>query len=80
MDNGSERGSERTRVSQLHKFIDIRYHFIREHVVETRGIDTRRVGAKYNIADILTKPLASQRRLEFVTLIGTAANKDDDDD
>ena len=38
------------------KHINIRYHFIREHV-EKGNIDPQRIDTKDNVADILTKPL-----------------------
>lgn len=43
---------------------------MRERVTEIRDIDTMRVDTKYNIADILIKPLTYQRFEELVRLIG----------
>ncbi|KAL7767857.1 hypothetical protein ACKLNR_002158 [Fusarium oxysporum f. sp. zingiberi] len=62
-----------TRNPEFHnrtKYIDIRYNFIRERVIETEEIDTRRVDTKFNIADILTKPLARLRLEELSTMMG----------
>ena len=50
------------------KHIDIRYHFIREHVGST--FDLWRVDSSSNLADILTKSLASPPFQNLMKLIG----------
>jgi hypothetical protein len=49
------------------KHIDIKYHFLREHVVDLKDLETRRVSTEENIADILTKALG---RIRFTLLMG----------
>jgi hypothetical protein len=41
------------------KHIGVKYHFVRDAVMKTKEIDTRRVDTKDNLADILTKSLAA---------------------
>jgi hypothetical protein len=45
------------RFSQKTKHIDIRYHFIRDHI-NTKDIKLKYIPTMEMIADILTKPLA----------------------
>jgi hypothetical protein len=45
------------RFSQKTKHIDIRYHFIRDHI-NTKDIELKHIPTIEMIADILTKPLA----------------------
>jgi hypothetical protein len=52
------------RFSQKTKHIDIRYHFIRDHI-NTKDIELKYIPIMEMIADILTKPLA---RLAFELL------------
>ena len=44
------------RFSQKTKYIDIRYHFIRDYI-NTKEIDLKHIPTAEMIADILTKPL-----------------------
>lgn len=48
------------------KHIDIRHHFIREHVSKG-SIDVKYLCTKEMLADILTKPLSSGLHVKFVT-------------
>lgn len=48
------------------KHIDIRHHFIREHVSKG-SIDVKYLCTKEMLADILTKPLSSGSHVKFVT-------------
>ncbi|GJX67807.1 integrase, catalytic region, zinc finger, CCHC-type containing protein, partial [Tanacetum coccineum] len=48
----------------MSKHIDIRFHFIKEHV-ENEGIELYFVNMEYQLADIFTKPLARER-IEFL--------------
>ncbi|CZR64052.1 uncharacterized protein PAC_13949 [Phialocephala subalpina] len=41
--------------------IDVRYHFLRERVMEVKDIFTERVAGTENVADVLTKPLALKK-------------------
>ena len=45
------------RFSQKTKYIDIRYHFIRDYI-NTKDIELKHIPTIEMIADILTKPLA----------------------
>lgn len=40
------------------KYINIKFHFLRERIIEVRDLNTRRVKGSDNIADILTKGLS----------------------
>ena len=46
------------------KHIDIRYHFLRDHV-SNDDISLTYVGTKHQLADILTKPLDEPRFVEL---------------
>jgi hypothetical protein len=52
--------SENSGVQQRTKHIDIRYHFIREHV-ESEEIKLEYIRTDEQLADLLTKPLSRQR-------------------
>ncbi|GKA57720.1 retrovirus-related pol polyprotein from transposon TNT 1-94 [Tanacetum coccineum] len=51
-------------ISSTSKHIDIRFHFIKEHV-ENGVIELYFVNTEYQLADIFTKPLA-RKRIEFL--------------
>nr|GEW12884.1 hypothetical protein [Tanacetum cinerariifolium] len=57
-------GCQDTRRSTLSKYIDIRYHFIKEHV-ENGVIELYFVNTEYQLADIFTEAL-SRERIEFL--------------
>lgn len=62
-----------TRNPEFHnksKHIEIKHHFIREKVMKDRVLDTRRVGTKENIADVLTKALARPTHEDLVDRAG----------
>jgi hypothetical protein len=42
------------------KYIDIRYHFIREHI-EKGDIELKYTESKHQLADFLTKPLSTKQ-------------------
>ena len=52
------------------KHIDLKYHYIREKVVETKDIHTERVDTKENVADIMTKMLPRQTHEYLVGKMG----------
>lgn len=71
MDNDSAR--KLTRNPEFHdrtKYVDTRYHFVRERVMEVGDIETERVGTKDNLADVLTKPLPRQAFEEAIRRMG----------
>jgi hypothetical protein len=51
------------------KHIDIRYHFIRE-AVENSKINMQYIPTNDNIADIFTKPLAKAKFERFTAMLG----------
>ena len=59
------------------KHIDLRYHFIKEHV-EKGTIELYFVGTEYQLADLFTKPLAPSRFAELVHRIGMRCLTPDD--
>ena len=48
------------------KHIDIRYHFIREHV-KAKTIDLKYIESKNQLADFLTKPIATKQFQRLLT-------------
>ena len=52
------------------KYIDTKFHFIRQ-CVQTEAIELEYVNTNEQLADILTKPLASQQFLELRKKIGS---------
>lgn len=52
------------------KYINIRYYFIRERVMEVGDIKIERVGMKDNLADVLTKLLLRQAFKEAIKRMG----------
>ena len=52
------------------KHIDVRYHLIRHHV-ELGWLKIRKVDSKWNVADVLTKPVAEN---VFRKLVGKLLN------
>lgn len=57
--------------------IDVRYHFIREYVEEGK-LAVEHVRTGYQLADVLTKPLAGVKFLELRERIGLRAVKKQD--
>ena len=54
------------------KYIDVRYHFIRE-AVEDGKVAVRYIPTGDNVSDIFTKPLAKTKFREFTELLGLRA-------
>ncbi|GKF53309.1 hypothetical protein Tco_0160219, partial [Tanacetum coccineum] len=53
-------------VIDLSKHIDIRFHFIKEHV-ENGVIELYFVNTEYQLADIFTKALGDEKELNFLS-------------
>ena len=51
------------------KHIDIKYHFIRDHV-QSGNVDLVYVKSELMVADIMTKPLGRQKHYLFVKMMG----------
>lgn len=51
------------------KHIDIRHHFIRQHV-ELRNVNIQHIGTDEMIADVLTKPLFKPKHQKFIEGLG----------
>jgi len=59
---------------QHSKHIDIRYHFIREHVKE-KAVELIHVKTKNQVADIFTKPLPEESFNKFKELLRMKATR-----
>jgi len=57
---------------QRSKHIDIRYHFIQEHIKE-KAVELIHVKTKNQVADIFTKPLVDESFNKFKGLLGMKA-------
>ena len=55
------------------KHIDIKYHYIREKVVDSKEIETFPIGTRDNIADILTKALTKDTHEKMMKKTGLLA-------
>ena len=59
------------------KYIDIRHYFIRERV-EAGEIDILRVDTKFNITDILIKPLYRDRIRLLIQMMGIEMSEEEE--
>ena len=57
------------------KHIDVRFHFIREHVKE-KNVHLRHVASRDQIADVLTKPLSRNLFETYKRLMGMKDRKE----
>nr|GEW22886.1 retrovirus-related Pol polyprotein from transposon TNT 1-94 [Tanacetum cinerariifolium] len=60
------------------KHIDIRYHFIEDHILE-RDIELHFIPTQYQLADIFTKPLDETTFKRLIVKLGKCGGGDDDD-
>ena len=67
--------AKNTQFSQRTKHIDIKYHFIRDHI-ENRTIKLEYIPTRENIADIFTKPLNKSQFLNLREKMGIRSLKE----
>ena len=53
--------------------MDLRYHFIRDHVVNKRSIHLQYINTTAMTADVLTKALSRDRHQAAIELLGMQA-------
>ena len=58
---------------QRSKHIDIRYHFIREHV-QSKVVNLDYVQSDCNVADIFTKPVSQEKLKKFQLIFGNLSS------
>jgi len=62
--------SQNLKLYKQTKHINVYYHFLRERVIEVKDLYITRVAGTKNIADALTKHLASKKFIYFINKIG----------
>jgi hypothetical protein len=67
MDNNAVKLSRNPKFHTRTKRIEVRYHFLRERVVEVKDLITERVDTSDNVANLLTKALGPKKSGDFIT-------------
>jgi hypothetical protein len=68
--------SKNPELHQRTKHIDVRYHFLRQRVIDDKDLQTLRVDTAENVADTLTKALGGVKLHYFMAKMGLIDVKD----